>query len=164
MSFSEIAAKRAKAEQGKTAEKAVRKVLEKYSAAVASFIFERSYDARSAGGKFQRVAGDFRFYSPAGHGLLEVKEMKHDVRLPYKNYELSRVAGARKHQLAGGHVIVLVFSSTLDGWREVPFDFFRERDPAKPSGSWDLSEFGVRAQLAPVLNVLLRPHLKGYEA
>lgn len=162
MSFSEIAAKRAKAQQGKTAEKAIAKYLDKVNAAVLAFDWQRGYDARSAGGKFQRVAGDFSFFSPAGHGIIEVKEHDHDFRLPYKNYKLSQVAGAHKRELAGGLVLVITFSTSLDMWRCMPIEFFRHRDETK--GSWDLSTFDCYAKLETILNGRLVAHLNGYEA
>lgn len=159
MSFTEHLAKRKLATKGKEPEADVAEYLGDVHAHVLQFDWHRAYDARSAGGKFQRIAGDFSFYSPHGHGLIEVKEMKHDYRLPYKNYDFSKVAGAAKRRLAGGEVHVVIYSSTLEKWFYRPIEFFKHRDAAV--GSWGLSGEAV-SDLKTILNEVMKKHLQGY--
>lgn len=143
------------ANQGKSAEQQVRKYLELLDKHPA-FTFNRNQDAHSAGGRFVAVAGDFQWFgqyehllrdeynSPTYHsrnGIVEVKEVKHDFRLPYKNYSPDKVARVQKRVLAGTEALVLIRFMPLDQWRAVPLAVFRQRDEAKPSGSWDLSQY-----------------------
>lgn len=152
MSFSEMAARKAKAEQGKTAEAKVGKLLGDIDSRVVDFDWHRGYDARAAGGKFQRVAGDFSFYSPQGHGIFEVKEVALPHRLPYGNFELSQVGKAVKRELAGGLVRVLFYSSVLDTWRILPISLFQHRD--KSVGSWFLEDQWQYPNLQAALQTL----------
>lgn len=128
------------ANRGKEAEKEVRKILEKFSAKWAAFDYERMYDARSAGGRFPAQVGDFSWFCGIPHnykfGVIEVKEVEHDFRLPSKNF--SQVPKCRKRQLAGGVIVVLVNHTTTGLWRMPPFQHFAENAGAP---SWDLSGF-----------------------
>ena len=155
--FSLIAAKKAKGQQGKVSEKKVAEYLAAIDANVTHFDWNRGYDARAAGGKFQRVAGDFAFYSPVGHGIIEVKEVDHEFRLPYKNFELSQVAKAAKRELAGGDVHVLVYHTPLKRWRRLPIVFFQHRTGTEYS-SWDLSEWVLHPSCAAALDIHMRKH------
>ena len=56
-------ARKAAGQRGKLPEKKVRELLERLKAQKAGFDYERKYDARSAGGRFQSQAGDFGFRS-----------------------------------------------------------------------------------------------------
>jgi hypothetical protein len=123
-----------KANQGKGAEAAVQDYLKAYDRKVLAFDWSRNYDAHSAGGRFQRQTGDYQFYLPSIHGVIEVKEVKHDCRLPHKNYDETKVAKVYKRTLAGGLAIVLVNHTTTGLWRMPPFSIFRARE----GGSWNL--------------------------
>jgi hypothetical protein len=127
------------ADRGKYAEGEVRKVLERLKGAYASFMYERIYDARSAGGRgIPARAGDFEFWAPGLHGLIEVKELNHAFRLPSKN--VTQLPKLRLRQLAGGLIFVLVYHTPLKAWRRVPVDWLHLRS-GQPS--WDLSDFGT---------------------
>lgn len=152
-------------QRGKAAEKEVRAFLERLNFKYAGFDFERVYDARSAGGRFPARPGDFEFYAPRLHGLIEVKEVEHDFRLPRKNMEgakakgdakVSRIAKLRKRQMAGGTIFVLINHTTTGLWRSVPIDWLHER-AAQPS--WDLSEFSQHSSAATEL-APLEQHLQ----
>lgn len=136
------------ANRGKSAEAEVKKFLEAYDRKVACFDWERRYDAHSAGGRFQRQTGDFAFYMPNFFGAIEVKEVKHSFRLPHKNFETDQVAKLRKRQMAGGHIIILVYHTEDDLWRMPPFGTFKERE----GGSWDLSKFTTYGSAAEALD------------
>lgn len=134
--------------RGKSAEKEVQKFLEAYDRKVAAFDWERKYDAHSAGGRFQRQTGDFAFYMPGFFGTIEVKEIEHSFRLPRKNFDTDQVAKLRKRQMAGGHIIVLVYHSKDDLWRSPFFGTFLKCDGA----SWDLSNIGTYPSAAAALD------------
>lgn len=123
-------------ERGKEPEALVRNYLKALSEKYAVFDFQREYDARSAGGRLSARVGDFSIYLPGVHGVIEVKEVKHDFRLPAKNFK--SVARLRKRQLAGGLIIVLIRHSTTGLWRMPPLGFFVG---ALRAPSWDLTEF-----------------------
>lgn len=153
------------ANQGKSAEQQVRKYLELLDKHPA-FTFNRNQDAHSAGGHFSvPQAGDFQafghytsIWKPTAVGIsqalmpdtlrhysrnfiIEVKEVKHAFRLPYKNYSSDKVSRVQKRVLAGTEALVLIRFMPADLWRAVPLDVFRERNEATPSGSWDLSQY-----------------------
>jgi hypothetical protein len=92
----------------------------------ADFDWERIYDARSAGGKFPTRAADFAFYWPGTHGLIEVKEVKHDYRVPAGNFNSAQVGRMYKRQLAGGLNVILVYHSSTDLWRCLSLDYVRQ--------------------------------------
>jgi hypothetical protein len=149
-----MAASKSPADRGKEAEKAVQKFLTDLSNRVAQFDFSRIYDARSAGGKFPSRPGDFEFYrkmfdGSAVNGLIEVKEVAHDYRLPAKNFKPGQLGKLRKRQLAGGRIIVLVKHTPTGRWRRPEFDWLWERsgDP-----SFDLRDFCEYGTLEAALN------------
>lgn len=123
-------------QRGKTAEKKVREFLERVAGDFAGFDYERIYDARSSRGAIGKQPGDFRFFRPGAHGLIEVKEVAHNCRLPAKN--LTQIPGLWKRQLAGGLIVVLVYFTQIKQWRNVPFDWLKAREHAP---SWDLTQF-----------------------
>jgi hypothetical protein len=124
------------ANRGKGTEASVKEYLEAVDRRLAAFDWHRNYDAHTAGGRFPRQTGDFQFYMPGLHGVIEAKEVKHDFRLPHGNFTVESVAKCRKRVLAGGSVIVLVHHTTTGLWRVDGLERFRTRE----GGSWDLSE------------------------
>jgi len=135
--------------RGKSAEKKVDEWLTRMGERYVTFDWERIYDARSAGGRFPSRPGDFAFYSLKLHGLIEVKEVEHDFRLPAKNFKTGQLAKLYKRELAGGVIRILVCHTTTGLWREVPLQWFRERLKAP---SWDLSSFPTALSAAAVLD------------
>lgn len=129
------APKKSAADRGKKPEDEVRKYLKAYDERTHRFDWHRNYDAHTAGGRFQRQTGDFEFYFPDAHGVIEVKQVDHAFRLPHKNYAEEKVAKVYKRMLAGGMAIVLVYHTPIDQWRVTTLTPFRERT----GGSWDLS-------------------------
>lgn len=149
------------ANRGKTAEKAVRKLLDKFNDNVAGFTFNRNLDAHAAGGRFPAQAGDFQAFvkghyttgrvwapglvtDPGTHlnasrnFIIEVKEVAHDFRLPQKNYSADKVGRVQKRVWAGTEAVVAVLHTTTGFWRLVPFEVFTVRAP-----SWDLSRHPI---------------------
>lgn len=146
--------------RGKSAEKQVRDILDGFNTRVAGFCFNRVPDAHMAGGRFPAQAGDFQAFRLIKTGssamdfgrrgmcatddgseltfsrnfIIEVKEVKHDFRLPSKNYSEDKVARVQKRVWAGTEAVVAVLHTTTGLWRLVPFAVFTERKP-----SWDLT-------------------------
>lgn len=150
--FKAPAKQRDKGDYGKWAEKEVRKVLQEMSDAHLHFAFNRTLDARSAGGKFPAQAGDFQWFynlpliDITCNGIIEVKQVEHLYRLPFKNFETDDYARVHKRELAGSRVLVLV-AHKLEKmkpkdvtWRALPLSYFADRNDVKGVGSWDLSE------------------------
>lgn len=135
------------ADKGKDAETKVQNYLQDRSDKFAAFDYERRYDAHSAKGRAQRQTFDFAIYTPTWHGGIEVKEVKHDFRLPHGNFELHQVAKLRKRALAGGRCLVLVYHSTTELWRPVGWEFFIKRE----GGSWDLRAFATHPSVQNAL-------------
>jgi hypothetical protein len=133
------AKRKAIGQRGKTAETVVRRILEKLNSEFANFDYSRIYDARSAGGKFPSRPGDYELYSNGIFGLIEVKEVAHDYRLPEKNFPAAGRAKLRKRQMAGGRILVLVYHSTSGIWRSPTLEYFAAGVP-----SWDLGALGAR--------------------
>lgn len=129
------------ANRGKYAEGKVRDYLKMIDAAVVNFDFERVLDAHAAAGRFQSRTGDFSWWAPELHGVIEVKEVEHPTRLPYKNVTREGMAKLRKRSWAGGQIMILVCHMPEQIWRVVPMAYLDKRDSATPSGSWDLSQF-----------------------
>lgn len=126
------------AERGKEAEEQVREILTEF-AKHSKFDFERNYDARSAKGmSYARRCGDFTWYGPASHGVIEVKETKNKASLPYKNFESHQVGKLTRRQLAGGVAFVVIHCTTDDTWVMSTIDRFRDRPDT--AASWDLSD------------------------
>ena len=140
-------------QRGKYAEGKVSLHLAKLSTKYAEFDYSRIYDARSAGGRFPSRPGDFEFWAPKLHGLIEVKEVDHLCRLPSKNMKKEQIAKLRKRELAGGLILVLVYFTPLASWRSIPLNWLQVRcaDP-----SWDLSAFPQLASAEECLEPLER--------
>ncbi len=139
-------ARKAAGQRGKVAEAAVKKFLVGLKERKLAFDFERKYDARSAGGRFQSQAGDFGFFSPSEHGLIEVKEVAHEYRLPKKNFGADQRARLKIRELAGGVVVILVYHLPLKRWRVLPLSAFYVEEP-----SWDLSKYPDYANVSEAL-------------
>lgn len=135
--------------RGKWAEGVVRDCLKAIEEATLRFTFNRIPDAHAAAGRFPAQAGDFQwFYAPGSgseysrNGVIEVKEVDHEYRLPHKNFDADAVGRMRKRQLAGCETLVLVAFKTagLRGnkipWRAFDLDYFTTRE----GGSWDMRD------------------------
>lgn len=137
-------------QRGKTAEKKVRDYLKKVDQRLLNWDFERLSDARSAGGRGGKiVVGDYAIFNPYFHGVIEVKEIAHDFRIPAKN--ISQLPKLRKRTLAGGHCYVLVLHTTTNKWRRIPAQELELRT----SGSWDLRGYPEYDTLEDALPIKL---------
>lgn len=139
-------------QRGKSAESKIHDWLKEFDEAHIDFDFYRFPDARSAGGRAQTVPGDYEWFYAGGFGLLEVKELAHDCRLPAKNLKKHQVSRGRKRVAAGGEAHVIVSHTTNRTWRLVPMSFFFDK---LDQTSWDLSEFKVYTNHRPLMQDLI---------
>lgn len=140
LNTAEVAIKSAKADRGKKTENEVHKLLKAWEAAQPCREFNRLIDTRAAGRVVKAAAADFDFFQGptrqrhgSQHGLIEVKEVKHDFRLPVKN--VSQLPRLVRRAQCGGYCVVLIFHSTTKLWRAVPALYLHEN---RDGASWDL--------------------------
>lgn len=173
------------ANRGKYAEGKVQTFLNEWKAKHKGFTFNRILDAHASKGALANPQpGDFQWFLDTGwkitglwspnaaitstpdtakpytrNGLIEVKEVQHEFRLPCRNFPPDQVARMRMRQWAGSEALVLVCCHPAPRevyWRAIPLDYFDNRPGPKPeSGSWDLSEFDAYTECAD----LLQPYL-----
>lgn len=139
--------------RGKYAEEKIRDELKRVGEADAHFDWKREYDARSSMGRIPKCCGDFTYYwyrppGERGHGVIEVKQVKHDFRLPRKNFDPDGWGILKKRELAGGKIHVVVFHSTSKKWRCPPWGWFQSLKDAK---SWDLTTWPQYNKVSEVL-------------
>lgn len=96
--------------------------------------FYRLPDARA--GSFMPTLADCLLMRQGVLHLIEVKEVKHDFRLPHGNFGVDQVARMRTWKMAGAVSIVLIYHSTIGMWRGYDVDRFVTRE----GGSWDLRD------------------------
>lgn len=116
---------------GKQSEKAIHAVLEKM-AQLPQFDYQRVYDAGSARNAFQAQVGDFLFFLPNAHGVIEVKSTQHNYRLSRRAFGDTQYHKLRKRSKVTPHVYVLVHHYLINKWRVVSF---REFDETLESGT-----------------------------
>ena len=140
---------------GKYAEGKMKDYLEKRKAEDPAFDYERLYDARSAGGRFPSQIADFAYYykddKAAFHGVVEVKEVHHEFRLPKKNFDPGKFGRLARRRQAGGGIVIVICFLPAKLWRIVPFEFFEERS-GQPS--WDLSQFPTYKSVDAAISTL----------
>lgn len=134
------------ADRGKAAEKKVHEALTAWAADIGSREFNRLLDARAAGRVVKAAPADFEFFSAGTHGLVEVKSVQHDFRLPRGS--VTQIPRLRKRAMAGGVCLVLVYHSTLKLWRAVPVSYLME---GGDKGSWDLRNFETHTSAGAAL-------------
>ena len=135
--------------RGKSAESKVATVLQKLSINL-GVVYYRLPDARA--GSLQATLADFLAIFFGVPALIEIKEVNHDYRLSYNNFNSSQVARQRLWKLAGAESFVLVHHSPSDTWRCLDIDCFLDRSVGS---SWDF-----RNQPAGKLQEVLLCHLK----
>lgn len=153
MSLSQLSdeARYERANRGKYAEGKVREALKVLALGNKDFDFERKYDARASRGRIPSQTGDFGWYSINRHGVIEVKQVGHDFRLPKKNFDPAKWGRLRLRRMAGGEIGILVYHSTTKLWRAPSFDFFLS-NPDAPS--WDLSGLPAHPKVLAAVRML----------
>lgn len=122
------------ANRGKWPEARTHDYLKALSARRSEFDFERLPDARAAMGRFKAMIGDFEFFMPGLHGVIEVKETKHAYRIAKD--KLEQLPRLHKRAMCGGLCIVLIYFSGIKLWRAVAAE---QLEIGKPS--WDLTQY-----------------------
>lgn len=133
------------ADRGKWAENQAHEFLADLSARRLRFDFERLPDARAAMGRFKSMVGDFEFFTPAAHGVIEVKETKHAFRIAKD--KLEQLPRLHKRAMCGGICIVLVHFSSPKLWRAMLATDLKLGLP-----SWDLSTYQTFGSAAEALS------------
>jgi hypothetical protein len=121
------------ADRGKDAEGYVKSALS--TCARTDLAWYRLPDARS--GSRAPTLADFLIHAQGRMMLLEVKEVKHDFRLPHKNFDTDKIARMHRYKLSGALTYVLVRFMPSDVWRLAELSFFLQKE----GGSWDMREF-----------------------
>lgn len=121
-------------DRGKYAEKEVKKMLVRYEA-YSSFAWYRLPDARA--GSLKATLADFLTMHKGALSLVEVKQVDHAFRLPYKNFDEKKVARVRAWAMAGAEGWVMMYFTQISAWRLAPIDAFLVR--TSKGGSWDFS-------------------------
>lgn len=133
------------ADRGKKAEGLMKSMLMKLeSAKVASHRFP---DAHS--GSFAVAPADYMVMNDGKLFMLEVKEVRHDYRLPFANYGKDQVARQRMFQFAGAYSYCVIRHSTTGMWRYREVDYFLDRSEG---ASWDLRNEPAYGDLATVFD------------
>lgn len=133
-------------QRGKVAEGIVQRRLQALAQS-AGKAFYRLPDFRA--GSMQPTLADFLYFENKETTVIEVKEVNHDYRLPFSNFDAAQVARMRVLELAGVNAIVLVYHSSNKTWRKIPVGFFVTR--GTKAGSWVLSEFPAFNRIEEVL-------------
>lgn len=129
----------AKTNNGKAAEQAVREALKGIN--LPCFDWQRMYDATSARNAMMAQTGDFQWFLPGRHGVLEVKSTQHEYRLGKGAFSDLQRAKLRQRQAAGGEVWVLIHHYTAGVWRRVPFAECVETFDTRGQASLDLQGY-----------------------
>jgi hypothetical protein len=146
-------------QRGKYAEQKVRDWLSQHAKDKVNFCFNRILDAHSARGMMANPQpGDFQWFADPfdgpRNGLIEVKEVAHEFRVPHKNFAVDQVGRMRIRKLAGSEPLVIVCFK-MEGkpihWCCPPFEFFEQRE----GGSWDLREFSYHSKVDTILEMHL---------
>lgn len=132
------------ANRGKWAEARVHDYLKTLSIRRANFDYERLPDARAAMGKFKSMIGDFEFFMPGVHGVIEAKETKHSYRITKD--KLAQLPRLHKREMCGGLCVIVVYHTSPQKWRA-----FRAGQIGTGCPSWDLSTFKAFDTLSEAL-------------
>jgi penicillin-binding protein-related factor A (putative recombinase) len=131
-------------ERGKTAEKAVMSHFDRLNTRFMAFAYERTSDARAAGGRLKKQLSDFLCWWTGTSIPLEVKSTEHDYRLPSDH--LTQLPRLKKVAKAGARPYVLVLFKGLAQWRIAPVDYFEFGKP-----SWDMRDLPLYASAQAAL-------------
>lgn len=125
--------------RGKVAEGLARQFLEDlHLARPTEFDWYRLPDARMAGGRFPAQIADFEIFFPHRHGILEVKEIDHEFRLPQKNFAQKKHARIQRRLAVNGIGLLAVYHTPTQVWRFPDIVAIMADGKA---ASWDLSEY-----------------------
>ncbi len=142
---------------GKKTEAAVQAALKSIDAPM--FDWQRLYDSTSARGVFMAQTGDFLFFMPGVHGVLEVKSTQHEYRLTKAAFSDGQRAKLRRRMDAGGSIWVLVHHWKTNVWRCVPYALCHEAFDIRQAASMDLRVFPERGSAAEAVVYVIEESL-----
>lgn len=123
-----------KGKLGKSAEKDLQNVLKDLST-FREFLGWRLPDARA--GSATAAIADFQLLHSGTAIFLEVKEVDHEFRLPYGNFDTDQVARMRRAEMAGALAVAAVYFTPAKLWRLAHINYFRDRSVG---ASWDMRD------------------------
>lgn len=109
------------ATDGKWAESQVQNTLRSLSKEFESFGWQRLYDSHSAKSYIPNQVGDFLFFAPKFHGVIEVKETQAESSITRDNFGDQQLALMRERTKCGGQVWAVVFSTTTKNWYSISY-------------------------------------------
>lgn len=124
---------------GKESEELVRQALKNVNLPI--FDWQRMYDATSARNTFMAQVGDFQWFLPNHHGVIEVKSTKHAYRLSKNAFSSNQRAKLYRRSKAGSTVSILVHHYEAGYWHVVPLDVVYETFNILGQASIDLSNY-----------------------
>lgn len=140
---------------GKASEIAVKAALDAIKEP--SFDYQRMYDATSARNAFMAQVGDFQFFMPGVHGVIEVKSTAHEFRLGKAAFSENQRAKLTRRMNAGGKVWVVVHHWQTGVWRCLPYDTLHEAFDVRSHASVDLRDVETLNSAAEaVMNLIER--------
>lgn len=86
------------------------------------FDWQRLYDTTSARNVLRAQVGDFLFFLPDKHGVIEVKSTQHAYRLARTAFSPEPWRQLTRRSKAGGHIYVFIHHYVAGYWRFVPFE------------------------------------------
>lgn len=135
--------KATKGNRGKLAERIFKAKVLDVQCRNATNVGMRLADAYEGSGR--EVPADFLWLRHGTVHIVEVKSCQMVNRLPYHNFPPEQVARLRRWRDAGAIPWVAIHhpSLTACAWRKIPGEVFYNRNPEKPSGSWNLEQFAL---------------------
>lgn len=124
---------------GKASEAAVQEALKAIDNP--KFDWQRLYDATSARNTFMSQIGDFLWFLPDKHGVIEVKSTQHTHRLSKSAFREGPRAKLYKRQRAGGIIYIFVHHHIAGYWRIIPFSAIYQAFNIEGLSSLDLSNY-----------------------
>lgn len=125
----------AKTNNGKASEAAVQAAFKSLSMPVLDW--QRMYDASSARNAFMAQTGDFQFFLPDRHGVIEVKSTQHEHLLRSSAFSDGQRVKLYRRMIAGGRVWVIVHHWTTNVWRCIPYSDCRRAFDIEKAASVD---------------------------
>lgn len=144
---------------GKLAERLVQTALKGLD--TPNFDWQRMYDATSARGGFMAQVGDFEFFLPQLHGVIEVKSTKHSYRLAKGAFSDGQRLRLLQRLRAGGHIWVVVHHWQTGDWRYLPYADVHRAFVDEGKASIDLTGIQPHSSADEVVLKLIYESLQG---
>lgn len=137
--------------KGKRLESSIRKEFENLLVS-RGFAYYRCPDARACMGRIKKQPGDFFFFTKTDTYLIEVKEVKHDFRIPKKR--ITQLPKMRLFALTCVKPFVIIKHTQTESYRVMDFEFMTENFYSNEA-SYNLSALTLFNTLAEALNYVI---------